>query len=557
MTARAAGILAGVVIAAFLAFAVHELPRYGPTFDAVLGEYPYGEDFVAFWSTLDRDHLRFEQPPPHSDEPGHPAWKRVYPLSWIYPLGATLSALGCAAFSRHLHWLDAVDGHHLVCPISFVALLWIVFAFVRRRLGDWSALAAVLGIALQPRLLGEAMNNVKDAPTLPLFFGALFLFARALETSSRRAVVLALVVTGVGLAQKINALWPLLLFGLVFVVARGLALVRRDRASWQLVFAGVSAVPLVLAAYFVCAPQYLVDPLPRLADHWIHRTVEATHVVRDSWSFEPLQNFAITTPPMVLALALVGLVAIVRSRRLAPTTLALLLLVLVIPPLRPCMPGMRYFNVVRHFLESLVVTGILAGHGAAVVIAWRRKLLASPLARGVATSALAAAFLAPESVAIARCHPFETTYYNDLVGGLGGAQARGLRDANDYWCQSYREGIRWLNEHAEPNAWVIVPVAPWIVAPVAKNWLREDLAFNGDEGVMKSLIDRGLADPNRNHAEWSAKVNVVYVMEAPLTLRYVHNVAADLLRWCENDLKPIHVIESDGGEILRFYRFEP
>jgi hypothetical protein len=49
----------------------------------------------------------------------------------------------------------------------------------------------------------------------------------------------------------------------------------------------------------------------------------------------------------------------------------------------------------------------------------------------------------------AQLHPYEYIYYNQLVGGIRGAQHN---YEMDYWATSYREVVLWLNEYAPRHA---------------------------------------------------------------------------------------------------------
>jgi hypothetical protein len=234
-----------------------------------------------------------------------------------------------------------------------------------------------------------------------------------------------------------------------------------------------------------------------------------------------------------------------------------LLLLLAIPLLRPCFPGMRYFNLTRHFLEVVPVLAIFAGIAVASLLRTISRDAAAPKRAAVALGASLALFV-PQVLALRTAHPWQTAWFNSLPGGLAGAQARGVADADDYWCQSSRASVRWLNEHADRGAVIVDPFAPWMIQSLAKTELRDDLAFiPSDEGVAL-LVENGLLDPARDRAKWSA-AKVVIVTYVPQTRRFNQREGprTAILRHCESSLEPWHVIRSDdGGEIVRFYRIE-
>ena len=139
-----------------------------------------------------------------------------------------------------------------------------------------------------------------------------------------------------------------------------------------------------------------------------------------------------------------------------------------------------------------------------------------------------AAFLSP-IVAIWRYFPYESSYYNLLVGGLGGAQSLKLHQSADYWLSSYREGINWINAHADQGAFLIVRHSPHFLPSYP---LRKDLVMT-KHLWMDDLPARGRA---------------VYLMYVP-TEPYDYNMCL-----AEAFLRPDHEIRRDGGVILRIYK---
>ena len=68
-------------------------------------------------------------------------------------------------------------------------------------------------------------------------------------------------------------------------------------------------------------------------------------------------------------------------------------------------------------------------------------------------------------------HPYQYIYYNQLVGGVGGAYRR---YEMDYWATSYREASEYLNARAPDGARVVVYGADHIV----KSYARKDLEIS-------------------------------------------------------------------------------
>jgi hypothetical protein len=158
------------------------------------------------------------------------------------------------------------------------------------------------------------------------------------------------------------------------------------------------------------------------------------------------------TPEVVLALALAGVFGLGEDRPL----ISLLLLWIAVPLARIAAPHSNFYNANRHFLEYIPALSLLAGIGFS-----RLQSILPRFARVAAAVVLALALALP----VACYQPFETTYFNAFVGGLGGAQRssllalpRPVRDAwadgteGDYWANSAREAVDRLRELAPPNS---------------------------------------------------------------------------------------------------------
>ena len=235
----------------------------------------------------------------------------------------------------------------------------------------------------------------------------------------------------------------------------------------------------------------------------------------------------ITTPPVVLVLALVGFGARVLS---VPLRLFLGVAIAVAIG-RNVPPGMRNFDGVRHFLEFYPFLCIAAGAGLAATMA-RVRRLAAGRAGALAAPVVALLCLAAPVVATARTHPNGICYFNALVGGLGGAQALGISGATDYWGNAYWQAFAVLNARAEPGARVLVPVGTQVGRSIAPVRLRRDLE-----------LWRYEPEPPQS-AVW-----VTYVTRRGWYSPFV--------RALERERRPAFELSVQGGVIVRTFRLDP
>jgi hypothetical protein len=281
----------------------------------------------------------------------------------------------------------------------------------------------------------------------------------------------------------------------------------------------------------------------------------------------PLAAIAYTTPLPFLGLALAGLAIAARqlarrpreSRYVLPVAWAAVLLV------RLHLPGAVNFDGVRHFLELFPALAILGGVAASRLAfmvqgtslgvaptdpanARPAALAASSTTRRAAAALVLVLLLMPGIAAVARVHPFELAYWNALAGGLGGARAKGLAQAGDYWVTSYRTGIDWLNANADRDAALAVPLAQHTVEIAAPVRLRHDI-------VLIDLMRP--TSPEVRPETFGILTHLAREMPIYVMFALRDDWINDLIRDCQTRLRPIASWTVDDEPVLSIYRWVP
>ena len=316
----------------------------------------------------------------------------------------------------------------------------------------WVAVFASLVFVLLPGFFGDAFNNSKDVPFAVCFAWAALALIRFTGEPERWARALACgLALGAALAVRPGGLPMLLgLFTLAAVLSTlaGVgwrALASRGAAAWLLAWA------VMVAPWPWAHPAPLRHPLEAIATALSFPSrfpvlFEGAVQMSDTLPRHYLVEYvAITTPPLVLALALAGLVAAIARQRREPLAadsraLAVVEIWLLAPLLLSLVVRPNVYDGMRHALFVLPALAVLAGFGAAALISrappgWPR--------RGAAVLLLAACALPLRD--LVRLHPYQMTYFNAAVGGLAGANGR---YETDYWLSSYKEAIEWVNQRA-------------------------------------------------------------------------------------------------------------
>jgi hypothetical protein len=314
---------------------------------------------------------------------------RIAEDSYKTPLSAYMTKLDSLySWARLAASLLSVAGASAVWKLTFPRSYANVVVEGRRRWGLVVIAGCVLGMATSIRVL---------AP----FAGAL-VAAYWIGGSGRRAVP-GLVVYGVIAVVATYLTWPVL-WGDPFV---GLA----DWAS-EFHFTGYTV--------YLWGSPYRSGDLP--------------------WNYLPaLLGVQLTLPAVFLLLTGTPYSWILSAKdRVRRQLMALVWLWLLLPSAAVILRLAPIYHNFRHILFAVPPIFLIMGFGA-----WKTaEVLRAPALR----TALALVGLAPGILGIVRLHPYEYIYYNELVGGVRGAEGKfGL----DYWCTSFREGMTFVNQAAE------------------------------------------------------------------------------------------------------------
>jgi len=374
----------------------------------------------------------------------------------------------------------AIAGLFLLC-----APLW----------GRTAGVFAAFALLLMPRAFAHAHYAALDAPIAGLSLLTALAFLRLAERDTWRYAVIAGVVFGLALLTKLNA------FFLPIIVLAWTALCARQ----SLAKVAVAIFIVGPAVFFIGWPWLWHHPAQHLFDYLVfhlrHYPVDVYYLGRTyhyaPWHY-PLVMTAVTTPPLVLLLALVGLTNLRRPRTPQQEQRQAVALLLVLGAgvslLFASLPFAPKYNGVRLFLPAFPFIAALAGAGFGrlvdglqlVVTRWRPAVAAQ--ANRVLSAAIAFLLLLPSLLGTVATHPHQLAYYNALIGGPVGARARGFETI--YWGGVYLDALPELNRLPEGSTLYITPagVISLLVFYQRAGMLRADLRFVSTGATFKDTV---------------------------------------------------------------------
>ncbi len=433
--------------------------------------------------------------------PSYPPFHRFYGVVFEVPLVLVERLLGLTD-SRAIYL-----SRHLLTHLFFLAggycCARLVYQLFRSR---WLALAALLLFVLHPRLYAHSFVNTKDIPFLVMFLVALFLIYRAWRRESLGAFALCGV--GVGVATNLRIMGALLFVVVVVLRAGDLAGAAGRAARWHVLSTGAVFVVASVLTLYTVSPYLWGDPLllgEAVAVSSQHPTHSSTLFQGElvHWPDIPAHYLptwiAITTPPGVLLLGLVGAVSVIHRGLRSPGAVPgdpvarfglLLVACLVLPVVAVIVVNANLYNDWRQVYFLYAPLCLLAVFG----LRWLAVVCPRPRLRpGV--YALAAVSLAGVVVATVSIHPYQQVYFNALVDRHT-PDSLGTQYEMYSWGTIYREGLEHVL-HRYPTSPIslemhVLGVPNRLILPKAA---RHRLAFAaggappGDFQVLSSSLD--------------------------------------------------------------------
>jgi hypothetical protein len=420
------------------------------------------------------------------------SYKEHYNLRYYGALFETV----CAAIYRSTGF-DPYATRHFCIALTGLLTVVAVMLLARRWRGWEVVVFAGLALLMMPRFYGHSFNNSKDIPFACCFAWAMLAIVTML--GARRILWRHAIVAGVAIGLALSMrMGGLLLFAFL---AAGAVAKYVTRAEWRRGGHALGMIVVVAVAWAV-----MVAGWPWAHENVLINPIEAFRAITDFEAVKEIRfagefivskevprsylpwYLLITTPLPLLLLAVAGLVAVTKDQIRDPRSTDSLLgfmvqLWLFFPVCYFVLFRPTVYDGIRHFLFLLPAMALLAGIGAARMAKCAKE--ATP--RRLLTALILIFLLWPMGELIV-LHPYQSSYFNAVVGGVEGA----WEDYDtDYWASSYKEAAEWINaraDEARERPLRVILAGTEHVALCAQHYLRSNVLF-------RTLNQRGVTDP--------------------------------------------------------------
>lgn len=460
------------------------------------------------------------------------------------PANGIMAALSNTILYQKLGVFSDIESYHFFEVFLAFLIVAGVAVFVYFEFGLFSSFVASFSLAVYPLFFSESHFNIKD-PVETSFFGLTIIFYYFGITKNKWYLILSSsILAGLALGTKFNAVFlPFVIIPwLVFYVCKlikkrnGLKIKKKESKRILLLVLSILFYPvIVLTVFYAFWPYLWQDPIGHMVEIvGYYQSIGTTlpenlgRFLVNGWNTYPIIWILYTTPIPILLLSCLGIVwsafQIVWKKK---HVFFLVLLWFLVPIVRVSRPNSAIYGGIRQIMEFVPAMAVLAGIGAASLVRvfektfYKRKWVGGFVTVIIVTSL---SFILREMITI---HPNENVYFNQLAGGLSGAKEKEIPSWGNSYGNAYLQGIKWINENAEPGARVALPIGD-----VSKLYLRSDIVlYNG----YWSGPDRRGEYLLENDFDWPPK-NLY-------SFAYV-----------DTFLEPVYKVEVDGVSILKVWK---
>jgi hypothetical protein len=441
-------------------------------------------------------------------------------------------------------WLRPLQAYRLGPMALAAATAGVLYYHLARRRGRLAGFTSAALLLLMPRVFAHAHYAHYDMPMTCLWLLAQVAFVASLE-APRWAIPFGMAL-GLSAGSKFTGLFatvpPIAWVVLVEVLPRFGHRARETVPTWP-AFAGLRSlaigVPTALLTLYAIQPPWWLEPLAGPARFVASNLSRARTQPLATLYFGKIYEFslpwhntlvltAVTTPVVVLVLAMTGIIACLARRRVEPWALIwpLSWATLMIVRALPTAPG---HDGIRQFLPSVASLAPLSGLG----VAWLAERVNGRWGRALALLLVASA-IGECLVGMVRTYPYTDSYYNVAIGGLKGAERVGF-EVTYYWEAAGPEFLDWVRQQARQGRVDLCFMMDRTNHSLLRAW--------GEIPPEVQILDLNTYTPKR--AEWPD-----YVQQRRRAFFY------PLDWWLDQHGHPRFVIRREGVELLRVYPFE-
>lgn len=557
----------------FLIYGIYTLSDYGINWDEPY-HYRRGQAFLHYFLTGQKTYGNMPKYPPlrgDSDNPNfrdskkhfkevqeNPSlsnptfrrsyyqdddWNGEYHIDMEYPCGhpalnGILAALFNKIFFQKLGVLGDLESYHFFQITTASFLVLVVAIFMWRQYGIVESIITSLVLSTYPLFLGEQHFNIKD-PIETTFYTLTLLSAyKAITKKSPLWLLIASIAFAVGLSVKFNIVFivfPLIIWAFTYFKKS------KNNFKFNKKFILVAAIaPLIIMGLFIFfLPTLWKNPIwgiGEIINYYLKEGYALSQPPKYYYlgiiNMYPLIWIFYTTP--VPSLILFVLLFLFPKKLFEKNMFPILLLLSIVTTIgRITLFGALSYGGVRIIMEYIPSFAMLCGISSGLILRRIRKVLHNKSYKQIPTFIFIFLILflyIPVIYKLITIHPNENVFFNTIAGGLSGARKKEINSWGNSNGNAYYPALLWLNENAELNAKLALPVGS--ISNIPRYKLRKDIS-----------LSRDYWSGPRHNGEYVIELTYDYPPMKWYSLSYLNNA-----------MVPIYEVKVDGVSIAKVWK---
>lgn len=392
------------------------------------------------------------------------------------PLNGILASLSNYIFYQKLGILGDLEAYHLFIILTVSLATFFVAIFMWKRYGLIESLVSSLALSTYPLLLGEQHFNIKDPVEMAFYATTLISFYLGITKKRFCWLILSIISFGIALSVKFNIIFSIIPMSvwLIYYFYKN-----RPEPNFlkKLLHLLLISPFIILAILLISDPSMWKNPVYELAQMvrfyfgvGYSQSQPSNYYLFGFINFFPSLWITVTTPPATLLLFILFFLFTKKIFQRDSFTI-LLLLWFFTALLRISLFKALSYNGVRLIMEYIPPMAMIAGISAGFIY----KRIKNKIFGLIILSIIIAGFI-PTIYKLIKIHPNENVYINFLIGGLQGAKNKNLNSWGNSYGNAYYPAIVWLNNNAEKDAKLTLPIN--LIGNIPRYKLRKDIALS-------------------------------------------------------------------------------
>lgn len=524
-----------IIPVVFLILGIFTIKDYGISWDEPV-HFIRGQGYLNLFLTKDTVKTAYSPSKSYYENVSFPASYWMTSDSGHPPINGILAAASNYLFFQRLSILGDIESYQLFIVLCATLLVLIVSIYEYQVYGKLAAFVAALSLATYPLFFSESHFNIKDPPEATFFGLTLWAFWTSLKKGDARWLLLSMFSFYLAFGIKFDVLFMpfIILPYLFFRYKSNLSFKHLKKIPHKYIFILLISPLLVWGLLYSTWPFLWHNSFSHFMEilkYYKGIGTDTAHVngyyIKGGFNLFAIYWIVTTTPPLVLLLALIGLIYAFKKTDKYYTSL-LWLLWFIVPVIRVTMPNTSIYGGIRQIMEFIPGMALLSGLGAKVAVDKISKIINTAKIYPITLLIL---LFATQIIFLTKIHPNENVYFNSLVGGLSGATQKGIPYAGNSFGNAYKPAVEWINKHVETGA--KVALLEGTSTNIPSFWFRNDINFD--------------------NLAWSGiKRNGEYIVE----LTYNNPVTVYQYAWdyVNNFLDPVYQVKVDGVAIVKVWR---